>query len=110
MHYDLKGDEGINIGFQRDLTKINFAHYVCRFLLKLHSDLPRIACEHQGIDKVATAVVSKLRTNSEICFQSNKSLNNRKGLNYHVWSRMLSKNANNFTGDTKNIEKGNWQE
>ena len=66
--HELKGDDEINIKFQHDLSKINYAHNVCIFLFRLHSDLQKIVYEHQGIDKVATDIVPKLRTNNESYF------------------------------------------
>ena len=54
------------------------AQYVCLFLLRPLSDLQKIAYEHQSIDKVATDIVFKLRT--ETFFQCNKSPNITRGV------------------------------
>ena len=66
--YDLKGDEGNKIRYQRDLSKFNDVHYVCQFPSRLHYELQKVACEHQSIDKVATDLVSKIPNKIERCF------------------------------------------
>ena len=60
--YVLKSNVAYNIRFQRDLTKVNDAPFVCLFHLRQHSDLKKIAYEKQSIEKVANDKVSKLRT------------------------------------------------
>ena len=65
---DLKGDKEINIKYQRDLRKINDAHYVCLLRFRLHSDLQMIAYHHQSIHEVATDKVFEIRTKIERYF------------------------------------------
>ena len=68
ISFDSKTDEENNTRYQRDVSKINDAHYVCQFLFRLLSDFQNVAYEHQSFNELATDVVSKLKNDIELYF------------------------------------------